>query len=247
MRTSLGETAKTRQVSAHRSGMLACQPHTLSSPLAERICRALSKRDLDLRRTGLQPHMLDLYRFLFALGGVLLLASMFIGGEQDSSTADGPGSDLALDDAHAPGLHGDVVSALTSIRFWTFGSAFFGLTGWLMDGLDLLPGLIAPLVAATAMGLSSGWLATKVLRTLNEDRHVRVPTAQDYVGKSAKVLLPLHGTHLGKVRLVLRGTTVDVLAKCDGEEHFVAGDKVLIISLEDTTAVVVRDPDSVPH
>ena len=85
------------------------------------------------------------YLFSFALGGILLLASILLG-DKDTGQADVDADADASADAGAPhqgldhgvpGSHGGlagVFTAFLSMRFWMFFVAFFGLTGLVLDG-----------------------------------------------------------------------------------------------------------------
>lgn len=168
-----------------------------------------------------------------------------MGADHDADADAEPDFETHGDDAH----HGDAggfAAMFLSLRFWTFFATFFGLTGWVLDGLDLLPGALLPLVAAVAMGGLSGYSAVRLVRLLGDQEVGRVAGAHDYVGKSARVLLPFARGGLGKVRLELHGTTVDVLATTDDADGFRADDHVLIIEMEGTTAQVVRATDERP-
>ena len=87
--------------------------------------------------------LLKIYLASLAFGGVLLVASLVIGDDGDADTDFDGGADLDLDLAAEHGGapdHGDIdalggiFGALKSIRFWTFFTAFFGLTGTVFEG-----------------------------------------------------------------------------------------------------------------
>lgn len=188
------------------------------------------------------------YLFAFALGGLLLLASIILGDKDGhdgaDDAADGPSNPQGL--AHdLPDAHGGVAGLFTaflSLRFWMFFLAFFGLTGLVLDGLDLVDGRVLPLALALAMGVLTGQLTVFVFRRLAHSETSTAAGAHDYVGKSGRVLVGFTGGQLGKLRLTLKGTTVDVLATTDEERPFAAGEEALVIQMNDTTAVVARVP-----
>lgn len=180
--------------------------------------------------------MIYLYIATLVVGGVLLASSMLLG---DHDT------DGGMDDgfeAHADGA-GDGLSALLvgfrSFRFWIFFSAFFGLTGLVITGFGLLGSKILIAVLAVGMGLFAGTFATWVLRRLSLEETGKVPTTSDYVGKTARVLVPIEKGAMGKVRLALGGTSVDMVATAD-DEALAVGDSAVIIEIEGTTAKVTR-------
>ncbi|MBA3545895.1 MAG: hypothetical protein H0T76_05375 [Nannocystis sp.] len=198
------------------------------------------------------------YLFSFALGGLLLLASILLG-DKDSGHADGEadadaelghvssggatqGLDHGVVDSH--GSLSGVFTAFLSMRFWMFFLAFFGLTGLVLDGLDLVPNSSLALVLALAMGLVTGQVTVAVFRHLGASETSTAAGAHDYVGKSGRVLVGFGPGELGKLRLTLKGTTVDVLATSDEEQRFAIGDSALVIQMNETTAVVAREPGS---
>jgi len=191
------------------------------------------------------------YLFSFALGGILLLASILLG-DKDTGHDDAGDADADADagaphqglDHGVPGSHGGlagVFTAFLSMRFWMFFVAFFGLTGLVLDGLDLVGSGLA-LALALAMGLFTGQATVAVFRHLATSETSTAAGAHDYVGKSGRVLVGFGPGELGKLRLTLKGTTVDVLATSDEEQRFAAGDSALVIQMNETTAVVAREP-----
>lgn len=203
------------------------------------------------------------YLYLFALivGGVLLGASILLGGgdhdvdsdgdlhldfdadadadldgdlhaEADADAAAGPDADHALD----VGGHGGAdffLWSFRSIRFWTFFLAFFGLTGLALTWLGLVDSQWLGLGLAVGMGTLTGFGAAAVLRALGTDTAANVASSSDYIGKTAKVVVPVKKGGVGKVRVQLRGTTVDVLATTD-EDAFGSRDEAMIIEMDET-------------
>lgn len=192
------------------------------------------------------------YLFSFALGGILLLASILLG-DKDTGQADadasadadagaegsGQGLDHGVLDSH--GSLAGLFTAFLSMRFWMFFLAFFGLTGLVLDGLDLVTSALA-LALALAMGLLTGQATVAVFRHLATSETSTAAGAHDYVGKSGRVLVSFGPGELGKLRLTLKGTTVDVLATSDEEQRFAIGDSALVIQMNETTAMVAREP-----
>lgn len=104
--------------------------------------------------------MINLYILSLVLGAVLLGASLFF----TSKRVDADDQTRAHDDTTRPSQFGQldgvaggdfVARTVRSRRFWTFFVSFFGMTGLLLDGLDLVSPLVA-LVAAVAIGVVAG-------------------------------------------------------------------------------------------
>lgn len=189
--------------------------------------------------------LIYLYLFAFGLGGVLLLGSILIG-DKDTGGDGGDGGTQAEHFDHGVGEdHGAVAGLFTaflSLRFWMFFLAFFGLTGLVLDGLDLVDSPTFALVAALAMGFLTGQGTVAVFRSLSHSETSTAASAADYIGRSGRVMVGFGAGDLGKVRLTLKGTTVDVLATTEEERGFASGDEALVIAMNDTTAVVARAP-----
>ncbi len=216
--------------------------------------------------------MMTAYLFAPGLGGVLLIASIVLGGdgEADGDLAlDGDvdaDADLALEgdvDADADDLanlgqqglhtsHGDAhgslsgfVAGFLSLRFWTFALAFFGLTGTVLAGLSLA-GPVTTVILASVMGVVVGRGTVALFSALRASESSLAASEGDYIGKSAKVILGFGPGELGKVRLQMKGTTVDLLAQSDDPTPFSTGDEVMIIQLSGAKAQVTHAGRSLP-
>lgn len=211
---------------------------------------------------------MTLYVFALVVGGVLLGASMFLGG----GDADGDAGDADLDADHGDlgdgghdhadhglghGHHGDadhpgvdaagagdalgfLLWSVVSLRFWTFFLAFFGLTGLALDGFGLVPpGALGPSLAV-GTGLLVAWSAMAVLRRLSTGSSSSHATERDYVGKTARVLVPVGPSGVGKVRVRVGGQDVDLLATTDDPAGFRRADEALVIEVDGTRARIAR-------
>ncbi len=184
--------------------------------------------------------MIHVYLFAFVLGGVLLVASILLGGDADGDGAldvEGGGETAGGTDSDSGSL--GVVAALRSLRFWTFLTAFFGLTGLVLGGFDLAPPWIT-LALAVAVGAGTAAGAAAVLQWLQKEQSGAAAEAGDYVGKTARVIVGFKAGATGKVRVELRGAEVDLLARTDDEHGFSSGDAAVIIDIDDTVARVAR-------
>lgn len=191
----------------------------------------------------------SLYLGALIFGGVLLGSSILLGGHDDADIdMDGDidiDADVDVDadvdaevDKDLP-LGGDsFLWWMRSMRFWTFFLSAFGLTGMLIEGLGLA-GEIPTLITALSMGGISGFSAAWVIKKLSSDDSGRAAGSHDYIGKSAKVLVPVRSEGVGKIRVRVRGQTVDLLATTD-EENLTSKDEVIVIEMDGTRARVAR-------
>jgi hypothetical protein len=185
------------------------------------------------------------YVFALVLGSILLGASFLLGGDHHGDGDGHVDADHDHDlDAHADGEHetqgdlGGFFGVLASMRFWTFFAAFFGLTGVVLDGFDLTGELMA-LGLSIGVGFFTGWLAVTLIRRLAAHDTGVAAGVGDYVGKSGELLIAVRPDRIGKIRIELKGTTVDVLALTE-DEAIAKGEHALILEMREDKAVVVR-------
>lgn len=217
--------------------------------------------------------LLYVYVAALVLGGLLLVSTLFLGGDDghgDAGGADGPdagGGDLhGGGGAHAghgggghgggshgggghgghadhagQGWHTDVWIPILSVRFWVFFLAFFGLTGTVME-LLALAGTVGGLASAIGVGAAAGLGASWVVHRLGGADVGRVPTALDLRGREATVLLPMAPGERGKIRLLVQGSTVDLIARSTDEHALARGSRCLVYDFDGSVALVVSAP-----
>ncbi len=112
--------------------------------------------------------LINIYILSLVLGAVLLVAALFFGGKR----VDAEDQTRAHDDTTRPSQFGQldgvaggdfVARTIQSRRFWTFFVSFFGMTGLVLDGLDLMEPTVAFLVAV-ATGAIAGAGASAAVR-----------------------------------------------------------------------------------
>jgi hypothetical protein len=187
------------------------------------------------------------YVFALVLGSILLGASFLLGGDHDGDGDVDGHADADADhdlDGHTDAGHdaqgdlGGFFGVLGSMRFWTFFAAFFGLTGVVLDGFDLTVELTA-LGLSIGVGFVTGWLAVTLIRRLSASDTGVAAGVADYVGKSGELLIAVGPGRLGKIRIELKGITVDMLALTE-DEPIARGEQALILEMRDDKAIVVR-------
>jgi membrane protein implicated in regulation of membrane protease activity len=202
--------------------------------------------------------VLYLAALIFGLGTALV--QLFLGGDSDA----GADTDLHADVDHADLDHGDVgegpdiegdahghadigvLPIFLSLRFWVFGLAAFGLVGTPLHYLNLASAPVT-LGAALVLGLSCGGFASWVFKALTRQHLTSGVTITDPVGQVGKVLIPVSKAARGKVRIQVKGQTLDLLARTD-EAELAEGELVLVEEMRDGEAQVSRAPsDFLPH
>jgi hypothetical protein len=112
--------------------------------------------------------LINVYILSLMLGAVLLGASLFL----NEKRADADDQTRAHDDTTRPSQLGQLdgvaggdffVRTIRSRRFWTFFVSFFGMTGLVLDGLDLM-GATVSLLVALAVGAIAGAGASAAVR-----------------------------------------------------------------------------------
>lgn len=142
-----------------------------------------------------------------------------------------------------------VFRVIKSLKFWTFGSCFFGLTGLLLTRLSVpLPAPVI-LLMALAMGLICGTAMSSVLLYLRSQQADSLVGGDDLMGLAATVEIPFDASSRGKVRLQVKGNIVDMVALTDDSQAFAPGEQVVIVGTQNSQVWVVssetfnQDPD----
>jgi len=201
--------------------------------------------------------MLPVYLFALVVGLGVLAVQIALGSNGDADGDADMGHDLPAHDAgdgdgdgDGDGQHGLAKSDhtgdggplvfLLSTRFWVFSLLAFGFSGTLIYLFHLAGPIAGALVAAFA-GLSSGAFAVAALRALRRSSNPGTAHAREAVGRTGRVLVAFEKGSTGKVRVVLKGQSVDLLAKTD-EARFARGEEVLIEDIQGEVAQVGKRP-----
>jgi membrane protein implicated in regulation of membrane protease activity len=196
---------------------------------------------------------LPIYLAALAFGGVLLIGSL-VGGHHQAEAEAGTGLDgghhAGDGHEHSSDQHDSPATAtaylwfirpVLSLRFWIFGLTFFGLTGSILDGLRLAaPGPTA--VIAIVLGLTTGYLASRLFQSLAHQSVGEINPQGAHVGREGSLLLPVSKGQRGKMRVVVGGVAADLLVESDNEATLPAGTTVLVVGMRGTVALVEPSP-----
>lgn len=128
---------------------------------------------------------------------------------------------------------------LVSFKFWTFGLAFFGLTGFVFEQFGIWGSSLGVMLASIAMGLFAGLSVSYGLRMVDQSEGASL-SDRDYLGASAEVLLPIEQDRAGKVRMEVEGQTIDRRATAfEDETSFATGDTCFVLGFGEEGVRVV--------
>lgn len=195
--------------------------------------------------------MLTIYLFCLTVGGGFVILSAFAG--LDGVDFD---SHFELDvDLSNPPQNADTLTPyktpqksklafgcpIFSLRFWTFGSCFFGLTGFLLTKLNLLLSSSLILAISLGVGVSFGTAMVGILRRLHQQQANSLILSEDLIGLWGTVEIPFDQTCKGKVRLYLKDSMVDVVAITEEPHQFEKGDQVFVIGRSHNKVLVIPE------
>lgn len=193
--------------------------------------------------------MIYLYIFALIVGGLLLGASLLLGGHADhdvevSADADAhEATPAAASDAQ--GIESFMLRLL-SVRFWTFFCAFFGLTGVILDGFGVVPHTLLAALLSVGMGLFAGLFASWIVRVMTAESSNSAVGAADYIGKTGRLLVGFGPGGLGKVRLEIKGASIDLLCSAVDDGQYDTRDEVLVVEMDGPRARVAKTRISAP-
>lgn len=186
---------------------------------------------------------MTVYLAALVFGAILLAASAWKGGSASAGDADADHDTHTPNDTHEATLLDGPLALVLSVRFWTFGLAFFGLTGLALEGFALVPSTVVPFVAA-AVGAGCGLGAAQLLRALARGTTGALPDAESHVGREGRVLLPIARGQRGKVRIRTAAGEADFVAELDASQSrpLRTGERIWIVAMRGSTALVATPP-----
>jgi len=198
--------------------------------------------------------MLTLYIVCAVLGGGLMLLSALGGFFHGDLSADhGPAfdADHQIDFSHdiattggEVGHHVELPNALdvgwTNSDFWLafvsmrFVTYFVGIFGIVGTTLSLLTGMSGPTVTIVSFlfALVLGYGGSLLFRYLNAEGETSGVTHNDYVGVLGRTLVGIRPSQPGKVRVSIKGDTLDLIALSEGEKEIAVGEEIVVVGLE---------------
>jgi membrane protein implicated in regulation of membrane protease activity len=181
--------------------------------------------------------------------GIVFLAALILGagtlafqlastGDTDSDAGADGGAHAAQEHDHDTSAASGFLPLVLALRFWSFALLAFGLSGSLLYYLSLL-GAWPAFGVALGTGLASGLLAAWSVRQLQRAQTSSGAETSDLVGQLGRVLVPLSKAQRGKIRVELKGQSIDFIASTD-DEVLEAGAAVLVEELRGNALHVSR-------
>lgn len=140
---------------------------------------------------------------------------------------------------HDAGAHDGPLLFIASLRFWAFALLAFGLVGTMLIAFGFA-GTLESAIIATVAGLASGFVAHTVVRRLQGPGTSSVGSSKDVIGQVGRVIVPPSNESRGKVRVSVRGSFVDYVARSD--ETLEADEAVVVEEMDGGEVVVSRAP-----
>ncbi len=186
------------------------------------------------------------YMFAFVVGlGILGLQAAMGGkggGDDVGDHGDAGGKPHAINDAAGKTGGGsfEFIAFFLSFRFWIFTSLGFGMAGSLLHYLNLAtPTVVFALAAAS--GFAAGLFANLAFHLVMRSSVSSMADVTQARGTVGRVLVPVGKQKTGQIRVVLRGQSVDLVAKTDGED-IARGEEVIVEDIDGHTAQVSKSP-----
>lgn len=196
--------------------------------------------------------MLTLYWSCFLIGGVFVLLAVIggIDGVEFELDELGLDSDVEIFDQRSRSSSTfdsiskkrrkfPLLGLFRSLKFWTFGSCFFGLTGILLSVLQTGMPTLAITLISMAMGLFFGTAMSGLLLYLRHQQTDSLISHDDLLGLAGTVEIPFDAQSRGKVRLKVKGSILEVVAFTDGNRSFQPGEQVVVVGTQENRVWVV--------
>jgi len=188
--------------------------------------------------------MLAVYLACLVAGGFVILLSLVGGGESDIDFDGAADVDVDVDgsSAEVEGEGAAAAAGFLSVRNAVFFACFFGMAGSLLTELGAAPG--PTLAAAVALGTAAALAVHHAMAYLRRTQSGAIAPPAALAGARARVVIGPTRTAPGKVAVNAGDRTHLLVARIHGEcvvDHFEKGDTVVIVRVQDGTAVVASE------
>lgn len=134
-----------------------------------------------------------------------------------------------------------------SLRFWIYAIGGFGVLGTIFTLFSLAPAS-ATLIWSIAFGVVLGSIVATTMRALKMQESSHLVGVRDYIGVMATLTVVPRNGEPGKVRMSVKGETIDMLALPDQKilsqgVDLTKGEEVVIVGVEGTKVRVARMND----
>jgi membrane protein implicated in regulation of membrane protease activity len=195
--------------------------------------------------------MLTVYIVCAVFGGGLMVLSALggvfhgdLGGDHDVSFDSDHQIDFqhdlsSTDVEHTIDVHHDVDLgfgasdfwlAFMSMRFVTYFAGVFGVMGTVLTLMGMSSGLVA--FVSVLSGLVIGYGGALLFRYMKAEGETSGVTANDYVGAMGRMLVAVRPSQPGKVRVSIKGDTIDMIALSEGDKEIGMGEEIVVVGLE---------------
>ena len=187
--------------------------------------------------------MFAVYLFTAVVGWIFVAIFLFSAADFDVDFD----TDVDIDtDTGGPmsGTGLELLGALFSFRSLVFFAAFFGLTGILLDWLEV--GSVFTLVLAIGIGLFAALVNVKLMQYLKRTSASSQLKDRKIAGNPAHVVVPITAGKRGKVSVDIDGQRLYLTAAPFNDRHnneFGVGDTVVIVEVSNGSALVAPMDD----
>ena len=165
--------------------------------------------------------MTSIYLAALGFGATLLLVTLIFGGKDLDHHG---GSTHELD-----GDHGFDWAPILSLRFWTFVMAFGGGIGFALTQLGAVHSHWVILAIALLTSWAIGTAVVAILRAVDKRSVSSTIAGAELVGSTATVTVAIAVGRGGKIRLDVKGRTIDAFAETEDDGVLSIGSRVLIV------------------
>lgn len=195
--------------------------------------------------------MLSIYIVTAIVGGALVLISALMAGHGDGHVehdADISHGDASVDVHHGHDHDGEgaVWIPFLSLRFWTYCLATFGIVGILLTKFAEWDNSMV-LTTSILTGLFCGLAVSYFMRFARRWEASSSASVAELLGTTGKVLVAIRPPEIGKIRVDIKGETIDMLALSNDESTTLTMDEdVVIVSIENDRARVIPKSEIYP-